>query len=66
MSEVRKFKRFARKHGMEHPVYVAWSEGGVLARCGPQALPPRLRRNPYPPGRRHDEWNRGAEVTSND
>lgn len=54
-------KRHWRLMGADDPVYDAWSLGAMLAEHGPAALPPRLRRNPYPPGRRHDAWQRGFE-----
>lgn len=57
----RKFKRFARKNGMSDPVYVAHTEGEALAHYGPKRMPARLRRNPYPPGRRHDAWQEGYD-----
>lgn len=46
----RKFKRFCRRTGMSDPVYIAYCEGET---AGLRDV------NPYPPGRRHDEWNRG-------
>lgn len=55
----RAWKRYYRKIGCDTPNEVAYREGQFLAMAGPQNLPPRLRRNPYPPGRRHDEWERG-------
>jgi hypothetical protein len=58
----RKQKRAERKAGAYHPVYEAYLLGQCLAEYGPKALPPRLRQNPYPPGRRHDEWNRGRNT----
>lgn len=38
--------------------YMAYLEGEMAA-VDPQQLPPRWRTNPYPPGIRHNEWNRG-------
>lgn len=55
----RKEKRFYRKSGMSHPVYEAWNLGQAVHHC---YLPPRLRTNPYPSGRRHDEWQRGYDL----
>lgn len=57
MIDVRKQKRIDRK----------WSCGatqeafdlGCAAAIYPHRLPPRLQRNPYPPGIRYDEWERG-------
>lgn len=54
MVDPRKEKRFFRKNGMDHPVYLAWLEGQD---AGDDHRKPK--RNPYPPGRRHDEWERG-------
>lgn len=58
----RAFKRFWRKRPDGDPTYTAYCEGqratGVyLDLC--ETLAPRERRNPYPPGRRHDAWNQG-------
>lgn len=52
--DYRKEKQFYRKAGMDHPVYLAWLEGQVYAEQGLASM-----RNRYPPGRRHDEWERG-------
>ncbi len=59
----RATRKFFRKQGMSCPVYHAWLEGQAYAHYG-NSMPPRFRHNPYPKGRRHDEWNRGynAEV----
>lgn len=65
MSNSRKEKRFFRKAGVSDPVYEAWHAGQAYAMYG-EALPLRLQSNPYPPGRRHDEWDRGNEETMND
>ena len=61
----RAMRKFFRKQGMDCPVYQAWNEGQAFAHYG-NSMPPRLRRNPYPKGRRYDEWNRGynAEIGS--
>ena len=59
----RATRKFFRKNGMDHPVYTAWIEGQSFAQYG-KMLPPRLQRNPYPPGRRHDEWDRGFNTTA--
>ena len=52
----RGFKRFARKTGMDDPIYVAWLAGGEAAE---ETVAPA---NPYPPGYRHDEWQRGFDT----
>lgn len=54
----RKEKRHHRKLGMLDPLYEAWTAGQALAYYGAR-MPARLQRNPYPPGRRHDEFERG-------
>lgn len=56
----RSIKRYERKCGYDHPVYLAHVFGEVAAHR-PHDLPPRLRRNPYPPGRRHDTYNAAYE-----
>jgi hypothetical protein len=61
MSHARKHKRFLRKMGADRATYVAYREGEGLALLGPRNMPKRLRENPYPPGRRHDEWERGYQ-----
>lgn len=58
----RKYKRFARKNGADSALYQAHLEGSFLAEFGPQRMPPRLRQNPYPPGRRHDAWVGGFGI----
>lgn len=53
----RKEKRFFRQQmGSQGPLYDAYCQGEYAAY--------RLRRarNPYPPGRRHDEWQRGFDL----
>jgi hypothetical protein len=60
MVDPRKEKRFFRKNGMDHPVYVAWLEGGAAADDR------KSKCNPYPAGRRHDEWERGYQVATED
>ena len=56
----RKEKRGFRKMGMDHPVYIAWLEGCAVAmgRFNPYINVRDV--NPYPAGRRHDEWQRGS------
>ena len=51
----RKEKRYFTKMGMDHPAEMAYNEGGWAAEQRPAVTPP----NPYPAGRRHDEWARG-------
>ena len=55
----RGLKRYMRKSGEECPLYIAYNEGSALGYGGQHGLPPRLHKNPYPAGRRHDEWDRG-------
>jgi len=50
----RKEKRALRKLGMSDPVQDAYYEGEAAAEWGI-----RIRINHYPPGKRHDEWERG-------
>lgn len=57
----RREKRFFRKNGMSDPLYIAHTEGEAFAYYG-EKLPPRLCRNPYPPGRRHDTWQRAYDT----
>lgn len=49
----RKLKRFFRRNGLFDPVYEALMLGDEHAYNG------KPKRNPYPPGRRHDEYERG-------
>lgn len=56
LSDPRREKRVMR--GMRRPIDVAYN-GGLNAAVYGWMMPPRLRSNPYPPGRRHDEWERG-------
>lgn len=46
----RKEKRHMARYNS--PLYDAWIAGDYAAERGDT-------RNPYPPGRRHDEWDRG-------
>lgn len=55
----RKLKKFEGK--MYPPPIQAYYEG-EYAGGRPMHLPKRLRTNPYPPGRRHDEWERGYKL----
>ena len=57
----RRLKRLENKAGMNDPVMLAWYEGQTFAHYG-RHMPPRLQRNPYPLGRRHDEWQRGYDI----
>lgn len=57
----RKEKRFFRKQGMTDPLYMAHLEGECRA-YEPHNLPPRLRANPYPPGRRHKAYEDGFNM----
>ena len=50
----RKEKRAFRKMGMSDPVMEAYYTGQDAA-----MRPSRFHKNPYPKGRRRDEWNRG-------
>lgn len=59
--DVRKWKRMERKAGADDPMYNAWIEGQDAAMYGPH-LTARERRNPYPPGKRRTEWDRGYAV----
>jgi hypothetical protein len=56
----RKEKRFFRRQGMDHPVETAYNEGQAAAMYS--SMPRRLQANPYRPGRRHDEWQRGYDT----
>lgn len=49
----RKEKRFFGRRS-DLPVQAAYDEGSCYRLFGRKP-----RTNPYPPGRRHDEWNRG-------
>ena len=49
----RKEKRAFRRMGQEDHVYFAWIAGQYHGDTG------QPKRNPYPPGRRHDEYERG-------
>jgi hypothetical protein len=49
----RKFKRFMRES--YHPIQEAWDLGSEAAWDDPR----KPRRNPYPAGKRHDEYERG-------
>lgn len=60
MVDPRKEKRFFRKNGQDDPVYYAWIAGQFAAEIG------KPKRNPYPPGRRHDEFERGYREESED
>lgn len=50
----RKEKKLERQMGVDNPIYIAYLQGQRAA-CE------RNPRNPYPKGRRHDEWQRGYE-----
>lgn len=54
-------KRAFRKMGMLDPVHQAYNEGQGFA-YAPRTMPPRLQRNPYPPGKRHDAWEHGYDT----
>lgn len=54
----RAARKFFRRHGMICPMRDAY-DSGQNAAMYPRSMPPRLRVNPYPPGRRRDEWERG-------
>ncbi len=49
----RQARRYFRHMGMTDPVYLAYLAGGY------QAERRNPRPNPYPPGKRHDEFERG-------
>lgn len=55
----RREKRFLRKNGHTE-TYEAYQLGHNAAMYG-NAMPKRLRTNPYPPGVRHDNWQRGYD-----
>lgn len=57
----RGWKRFMRKNGMSDPVYEAFTYGEAMAIYG-AAMPKRWLTNPYPPGRRRDEYDRGRAL----
>jgi hypothetical protein len=50
-----------RMQGLTAPGYRVYEayQLGEYASYEPHSLSPRLRRNPYPKGKRHDEWQRG-------
>ena len=52
----RKEKRAMRKMGMSDPVYEAYCLGEA---AGSKKNP----HNPYPPGRRYNEWERGLKLS---
>jgi hypothetical protein len=56
LPDPRKDKRMERV--VFDAVYMAWIEGGEAAHSE--------RRNPYPPGRRHDEFNRGRALANHE
>ena len=56
MENGRKMKRGFRLMGMDHPVEMAYNEGTADGFEG------RPKRNPYPKGRRRDEYERGYDV----
>ena len=58
----RRLKRTQRKAGMSDMVLQAWYEGEAAGWSDCPDLPPRLQTNPYPPGRRHDEYERGRNL----
>jgi hypothetical protein len=60
-TDPRRYKRFERKAGASDPLYLAWLEGQAAAYYG-KHMPPRLQRNPYPLGRRHDTWQQGYDL----
>lgn len=54
----RKEKRYVRKMwGRDQVVYEAYTLGEYHADAG------KPKRNPYPPGRRHDEYERGYNLS---
>lgn len=55
----RQEKRFFSKQG-NTAVYYAWNAGQWHATHG------RPYRNPFPPGRRHDEYKRGYEIVNSE
>jgi hypothetical protein len=55
----RKEKRAFRKMGMDDPCEEAYRLGIYAMEFPKGVLPARLLKNPYPAGRRHNEWNRG-------
>ena len=57
-TDPRKTKRAFRKMGMSDPVYCAFAEGQNVV----WSRPMNKQQNPYPPGRRHDEFERGREA----
>jgi hypothetical protein len=59
----RKWKWFNRVNAMYHPVEQAWTEGQAVAMFS-KDMPPRFKRNPYPPGKRHDAFERGLNTSN--
>ena len=56
----RKEKRYFTKMGSDHPVEMAYNEGGWAANRNCLLVWPAVTpSNPYPAGRRHDAWARG-------
>lgn len=54
----RHVKRAERKMGIDNEVYQAWLAGQEAAE---ETVAPA---NPYPPGYRHGEWQRGFDLTN--
>jgi hypothetical protein len=59
----RSFKRFMRMTTSGHHVEEAWCMGQAAVE---QDVPKRWRTNPYPPGRRHDMYEKGREAALRD
>ena len=57
----RAARKWFRKNGMSDPVYEAYNLGSDAA-YNPRLKGHGYRCNPYPPGRRHDEWERGYKT----
>lgn len=55
----RKEKRYERKVLVWGQMYDAYNMGLEVSNPWRGHLPPRLLRNPFPAGRRHEEWERG-------
>jgi len=56
MLNLRQEKKMYRKMGMTHPVEMAWRLGCWNGESG------KPYRNPYPKGKRHNEFDRGYHL----
>lgn len=59
-TSTRRFKWFMHQTRSSHHIEDAWF-WGEHAVMNPREVKGRWRRNPYPPGRRHDAYEQGAQ-----